>query len=82
MHKVTKFRTLYYCQCILSIIVVRRPCRLSKAAVSRYKKLKQQSTEGLKDIVQHHKYTEVGSLVITEYYMEYNAMFVLVNVSY
>lgn len=33
--------------------------RLSKAAVSRYKKLKEQSTAGLKDIVQHHKYTEV-----------------------
>ena len=34
--------------------------RLSKAAVSRYKKLKEQSTAGLKDIVAHHKYTEVG----------------------
>ena len=33
--------------------------RLSKAAVSRYKKLKEQSTAGLKDIVAHHKYTEV-----------------------
>ncbi|XP_067941641.1 intermembrane lipid transfer protein VPS13A-like [Watersipora subatra] len=33
--------------------------QLSQAAASRYKQLKQQSAEGFKDIVQHHKYTEV-----------------------
>jgi len=37
--------------------------QLSKAAASRYKKLKQESAAGLKDIVQHHKYTEVSIIL-------------------